>query len=208
MLFVLPYPLAAYNLLLGGPLTAKYVMPIGWGEGISAAGNWLADQPDVGLKRAVSGIAPSLAPFFPGETLLEEAAGSETADYVIVTANGRQIDAHGIDQATSDLVPLKVIRYGGLDQSWIYENPQPRQEMEIVRDLPQPVAFGSQMQVLSQSLGSGEEDISYTVRWNRLQPDHLRVKLRLLDGDRQQWSQLETALLNEVYFYPEYLAAR
>lgn len=204
LLFVLPYPLAAYNLLLGGPISAQYVMPIGWGEGISAAGSWLAKAPEAALKQAVSGIAPSLTPFFPGETLLAEATDNTTADYVIVTANGRQVDPQGIDQTTSDLTLLEVVRYGGLDQSWIYENPHPQRDVEILRDLPQPVTFGSTMRILSDSLRSGDEEISYTVRWERLKADHLRVKLRLLDGDRQQWSQLETTLLNEVYFYPEH----
>jgi hypothetical protein len=205
MLFVLPYPLAAYNLLLGGPYSAKYVMPIGWGESISGAGGWLAGEPDVGIKKAVSGIAPSLAPFFPGETLLADAYSYEAADYVILTANSRQVDPQGFEQAARDLILLKVIRYGGLDQSWIYANPRPNHEELTLRDLPQPVTFGSQMQLLSQDLTRWEEEIRFTARWDRQQSeDQFLVKLKLLDTNGHIWSQLETALLNEVYFFPEH----
>jgi hypothetical protein len=205
MLVVLPYPLAAYNLLLGGPYSAKYVMPIGWGESISRAGGWLAGEPDAGSKKAVSGISPSLAPFFPGETLLADAYSYEAANYVIFTANSRQVDPQGFEQAARDLTLSKVIRYGGLDQSWIYANPRPYSEEITLSDLPQPMTFGSQMQLLSQDLTSGEEEIRFTTRWDRQQSeDRFLVKLKLLDPNGHVWSQLETALLNEIYFYPEH----
>ena len=60
----IPYPLAAYNWLVGGPQVAQRAMPLGWGEGISAGGRWLAEQPDFVDKTAVSATAPALAPFF------------------------------------------------------------------------------------------------------------------------------------------------
>ncbi|MDX1418110.1 MAG: hypothetical protein R3293_28165, partial [Candidatus Promineifilaceae bacterium] len=56
-LFVWPFPLSAYNLLLGGPYTAQKVMPLGWGESISSAGTWLTGEENVEKKAAVSGIA-------------------------------------------------------------------------------------------------------------------------------------------------------
>jgi len=67
------------------------------------------------------------------------------------------------------------------------------------------MTFGSQMQLLSQDLTSGEEEIRFTARWDRQQSeDRFHVKLKLLDANGHVWSQLETALLNEVYFFPEH----
>ena len=205
LMLVLPYPLAAYNLLLGGPYSAKYVMPIGWGESISGAGSWLAGESGVRSMKAISGIAPSLAPFFPGETLLADATSYETANYVIFTANSRQVDPQGVEQKTRDLNLLNVIRYGGLDQSWIYRNPQSQRQELTLKDLPSPVSFGSQMQLLSQDLKSEEGEIHFSARWDRRQSeDRLLVKLRLTGINNHEWSQLETSLLNEVYFFPEH----
>ncbi len=205
LVFVTPYPLAAYNLLLGGPYSAGYVLPIGWGEGISSAGSWLSRQSAADSKSAVSGIAPSLAPFFSGVTLLAEDDSYEAADYIIVTANSRQMNSQGVKESTRELELIEVVRYGGLDQAWVYQNPRPqRQEIDLV-DLPQPLTFGTQMQLLSQELACNGNEVLFSARWDRGQGDErYLVKLRLQDGNGHEWSYLETALLNEIYFYPEH----
>ncbi|NCF66592.1 MAG: hypothetical protein GWP61_11495 [Chloroflexi bacterium] len=205
ILWVWPYPLASYNPLLGGQFSAQYVLPLGWGESISTAGRWLAGESQAEQKTAVSGIAPSLAPFFPGETLLAEEAVYETVDFLVYTANSRQVDAQAVDQATKDLELQHTIRYGGLDQSWIYRNPTPRHEDVVPQDLAQPINFGDKMQLLGQDLRTGEGNVNFTARWERQQPEgRFLVKLRLVDQNGQVWDHLETALLNEVYFRPQH----
>src|SRR5690606_15888966 len=85
-LFFAAYPLSAYNPLVGGPWTAVRVLPIGWGESISASGDYLSRaQADVEDTRAISGIAPSLAPFYSGSTLVYGYDNPASADFVIVT---------------------------------------------------------------------------------------------------------------------------
>ena len=204
-LFVLPYPMSAYNPLLGGPLTARHIMPIGWGESVSSAGQWLAGEADVGQRSAVSGIAPSLAPFFPGITLLaEDQEDFLQADYIIFTANSRQNDPQGVEKATVDLDLMHIIRYGGLDQSWIYSNPNPIGEDLRLTDLPSPISFAGKIKLLSQDLRVSNGEIRFAARWESQSADgRFLVKLKVLDENGHTWADLETALLNEVYFYPE-----
>lgn len=204
-LFVLPYPLSAYNLLLGGPYSARYVLPIGWGEGVSRAGSWLSANMDAESRRAVSGIAPSLAPFFTGGTLLADEDGYETADYVIGTLNGRQMNDDADSQRVDDRELLKAIRFGGLEQAWIYQNPTPEDDAIQLTELAHPVSFGSQMQLMAQQLTSRADAVYLSARWNAQRSEEkLLVKLRLLDSNGNEWSDLETALLNEHYFFPEH----
>ncbi len=205
LLFISPYPLSAYNLLLGGPFTAQYVLPIGWGESISSAGIWLASETDVDRQSAVSGIAPSLAPFFPGQTVLAGDQGQLDADYVIITAGGRQSDPEGVEKLTADLDLMHVIRYGGLDQSWIYSNPDSKTVVLKLTDLPVPISFDEKVKLLGQDLRASNEEVRFTTQWERQASDgRFLVKIRLLDENGHVWSDLETALLNEVYFYPEH----
>ncbi len=204
VIMILPYPLAGYNLLLGGPYSAQYIMPIGWGESISSAGTWLSGEPGAAAKRAISGIAPSLAPFFAGETLLVAEDNYEGADYIIFTANSYQVDPEGVDQITEGLDLLKKVRYGGLDQAWIYASPHPKYEEISVTALPQPVTFGQEMQLLGQDIRVREDELLFTARWDRQNSkDRFLINLKLLDDNGHVWSKLETELLNEVYFFPE-----
>lgn len=205
MLFVLPYPLSAYNMLLGGPITAGHVLPMGWGESISSAGAWLAAEVDGEQLSAVSGIAPSLAPFFPGTTLLaEENEEYAKADFIIFTAGSRQNDPLGVKESTAELDLLHIIHYGGLDQAWIYANPNPTKKDLQVSDLPFPITFDEKINLVGQDLRVDNGEIKFTARWEQLVTSgRYLVKLRILDENGIGWGRQETALLNEVYFYPE-----
>ena len=195
----IPYLLSAYNPLVGGPYTAQYVLPLGWGESVSAGGMWLATTSDAAEQTALSGIAPSLAPFFPGTTLFAETAGRQGADYIILTANSRQANSQLVAQADAELELSHTVRYGLLPQGWIYNNPD-----------AQPVSFGGQVQLLAQDLRANQidNDVLFTARWRREQVDPLLiVKIQLRDRVGIIWQELETELLNDVYFYPQHWQA-
>ncbi|MFN2142575.1 MAG: hypothetical protein ACK2U5_18970, partial [Candidatus Promineifilaceae bacterium] len=207
----LPYLLSAYNPLAGGPLTAQYVLPLGWGEGVSAAGRWLAESPDAAAKTAVSGIAPSLAPFFPGTTLFSETSAPQEADYLILTANSRQVDPHSVARADEELQKVQTIRFGLLDQAWIYYNPESQPLVIEPHALADPVSFGGQMQLLAAGLQTGpdNDELLFTAQWRKQQESPLlRLDIRLRDEAGHIWSELETDLLNEVYFFPQYWLAQ
>ena len=201
-----PYLLNAYNPLVGGTLTAKYVMPLGWGEALSASAQWLAEQPGAAEKTAVAGIAPAFAPFFPGKTTLRNGDNWREADYVIETLAGHQDSLFGPNHLRTGQTLLHTIRYDGLEQAWIYANDYPvKTEIEWM-NRPDERSFGGQIKLLATSTAVQDNQLDVFVQWQLAQPTNGRfnVQIRLLDEGGQLWSQVEMPLLNEVYFYPEH----
>ena len=204
-LFYAAYPLTAVNPLLGGPFTARYVFNVDWGESISASGRWLAETPGVETKTAVAGTAPSLAPFFPGQTLFPDLEAWPQADFVIVTANdGRTHPDDAKPSAQAEL--LHTIRYTGQDRAWIYQQPNPVRPSIPWEAAPDGLTFAGQVALLASAARADENHVHFYARWNLPQPTDGRftVKLLLKDAAGQTWQTQETALLNEVYFYPEH----
>ncbi|KAA3657646.1 MAG: hypothetical protein DWQ04_27430 [Chloroflexi bacterium] len=205
LLFYLLYPLSAYNWLVGGPAVAESVMPIGWGEGVSAAGRWLADQPEYMGKTAVSPTAPSFAPFYPN-TFLFEADTWGQADILVVSAGSRQGNEAQFDARTENAKLLYTIQYGGLEQAWVYERPFPDQPISP-EPLSEPVVYDNQVQLLGAAAEVGEEQVRIVAVWDLLQGGEngrYTVKFTLSDECDQIWTSMETPLLNDTYFYPEH----
>ena len=203
-LFYAAYPLTAVNPLLGGPFTARYVFNVDWGESISASGRWLAEMPGAETKTAVAGIAPALAPFFPGQTLFPDPEARPQADFVIVTANdGRAHPDAAKPSAQAEL--LHTIRYTGQDRAWIYQQPNPARPSIPWQAAPDGLTFAGQVSLLASAARADADHVHFYARWGRPQPTDGRytVKLLLKDAAGQIWQTQETALLNEVYFYPE-----
>lgn len=198
LLWFLPYPLTAVNLLLGGPGVAQNVMDVGWGEAISQAGHWLAARPGVADQTAVSSMAPALAPFFPGKTVPAE-SGSRQADYIITPADGP-----GLELAGEGAVLLHTIRLNGRDQARIYQQVDPEPALDA-QPLSSRLTFGQAVQLLGAA-AAGPEALTVAVRWQLVLPTASRytVKLALQDEQGIVWAGSEQPLLNDVYFYPEH----
>lgn len=200
------YPLTAYNPLVGGPWTAVRVLPAGWGEGIGAAGRWLArTQPDAAGRAAIAGVPPALAPFFPGRTLVEGLDSPTTADYQIVTLGGRQLDPAGVAAQTAGLELIATERFGGLEQAWVYRRADPR-PAAAPSVLAAPVNFGDRLALTALGQDVAGETIALAARWRRLAPaapdDRYTLRLAVVDTAGNDWAAQESELLNEVYFYP------
>ncbi|MBE2197383.1 MAG: glycosyltransferase family 39 protein [Anaerolinea sp.] len=210
LLTAVPYPLAAYNPLLGGARVAAQIMTVGWGEAISAAGSWLSAASGDGAAgngaAAVASIAPSLAPFFNGTTLLQSDEAMARADYVIVTAADRQIDAAAVTNQTQNLELLHTIHYAGLDQAWIYRQPSPLPPLLSIEPWSEPLLFGSQAQVWGLAVSATPKQADVLIRWGLAGPvdGRFNVKLLLRDDEGHVWAWREIDLVNDVAFYPEY----
>lgn len=206
LLLYIGYPLAAYDPLVGGPYTAIRVLPMGWGEGISAAGRWLtATIPDAAGQSAMAGVAPSLAPFFAGQTVVEGVVPATAADYVIHTLGGAQLDDNALDAKTAGLDLVQTIRFGGLDQAWVYRNPAP---IAAPRPpvLSEPVVFGERFALLAAGTGYADDVAHIALEWGRRAPlapdDRPLMRIAVRDAGGAIWASQETDLLNDVYFYP------
>lgn len=205
LLFFLPYPLSAYNPLAGGPWLAVRALPVGWGESVSAAGRWLAEQPGAAEKTAVTGTLPSLAPFFPGEGRPETADTRPHADYLVIAREGWQRDPADVAARTEGWRLLHTIRYGGLIQGWIYQQPAPRPRPDPVTPLDASHTFGQTVQLRGVGVLTGTEEIEVYIRWGLagLTGERFQIQFTLEDEAGNRWAQREAALVNEVYFYPE-----
>ncbi len=199
------YPLAAYNPLVGGGRTGARVLPAGWGESIGAAGRWLAEaRPDAAEARATAGIVPALAPFFPGQVLVTGRDDSATADYVIATLGGRQLDPAGGDAPAAGLELIHTVRFGGLEQAWVYHRAAPRPALEPPA-LASPASFGDQLALMALDQQSDGEQVQLSARWRRAAPaasDRYTLRLVIADDAGNVWTSQETDLLNEFYFHP------
>jgi 4-amino-4-deoxy-L-arabinose transferase-like glycosyltransferase len=206
LLLFVGYPLAAYNPLVGGPYTAVRVLPVGWGEGISAAGRWVsATQPGAADETAMAGVPPSLAPFFPGQTLVEGFAPASAAGYLIHTLGGTQLATGGSEVQAEGLELLQTIRYGGLDQGWVYRNPAP-QPIPQPPPLADPLVFGERMALTAVGTEFANDLAHVTATWQK-QPaipadGRLAIRIAIVDAAGLSWAVQETDLLNAVYFYP------
>ncbi|MCA9943774.1 MAG: hypothetical protein KC449_09850, partial [Anaerolineales bacterium] len=197
-----PYLLNAYNPLLGGTLSAKYVMPMGWGEAVSASAQWLAEQPDAAEKTAGVGNGPAFAPFFPGKTILQNGEYVREADFNVITLANLQA-AHFRYLPCEQQNVIHCVRYDGEAQAWIEINENPTQ-VEIPWE-PQGITLGENVRVLATGTIYQLFQLDIFIRWQLLQSvdGRFNVQIRLLDENGQEWSQVEMPLLNEVYFYPE-----
>lgn len=200
------YPLAAYNPLVGGSRTALGVLPVGWGEAIGAAGAYLDEAvPDASQSRAIAPIAPALAAFFSGQTLVEGYDDPATADYVIVTAEERQLDPLGVSALTDGMELQRTIRFAGIDQAWIYRNPSPLPPI-TPEELDAPATFGERIALLAFSQSVDDDRIDLHTRWQRListnEAGRYTLRIVIKDEADNLWASQETPLLNETYFYP------
>ena len=199
------YPLAAYNPLVGGGWTAALVLPAGWGESIGASGRWLAEtQPDAATRAAIAGIAPSLAPFFPGRVLVDGLDDPAAADFQIATLGGRQLDPTGAAASVAGLELVKTVRFGGLEQAWAYRRAAP-QPVAAPPELAAPVVFDERLALVALSQEAGDGTVRLAARWRRLaaaEGDRYTLRLAVTDAAGNVWSSTETDLLNEVAFHP------
>ena len=200
------YPLAAYNPLVGGSRTALDVLPVGWGEAIGAAGVYLDETPSENTQtRAIAPIAPALAPFFSGQTLVEGYDDPAGADYVIATAGGRQLDPVGESAPAEGLELQHTVRFAGIDQGWVYWNPSPQPPI-APEALYAPVIFGERMALVAFGQSIEDDRIDLHARWQRLtsasEESRYTLRIAIQDEADNLWASLETPLLNETYFYP------
>lgn len=204
LLTVWPYPLAAYNPLVGGPWLADKVMALGWGESISAAGQWLAAQPESDKMTAAAGIGPSFAPFFPGKALLSSEESVPYADYFVLTVGGEQLNPGSKASAMQSAELVHTIRFAGREQAWIFHQPNPQPMPQLVTPLPEVVSFANQFQILGLGAQPAGNAVRLAVQWQKMAANgRYTVQLQLKDGQNNVWASAEYPLVNDIAFYPE-----
>ena len=80
-----PYPIAAYNPLLGGTTVARQAIMVGWGEGLEQAADYLNGLPSSGRLTTSTQYHHVLRLVFNGRTV--RVPSSRPVDYYVVYVN-------------------------------------------------------------------------------------------------------------------------
>jgi hypothetical protein len=185
-----PYPIAAFNQLLGGSPAGARTFSIGWGEGFEQVAAWLNQQPDITGVVSVSRFPVVQSPYMlrgaaastPGGTDLPENTG-----YVVVYVSQvqRGLPSPPFDRFSAEGTPLHTVTIHGVPYAWIYQAQpavaQPRDatfagSLRLVGfDQPAPAAPGAPLvlQLVWQPYDPLPAD--YTLFAHLLGPDGVRV---------------------------------
>ena len=127
-----PHYLAWYNPLLGGLHQAVRTLPVGWGEGLEEAADYLNAQPDAEKLTVASAGVPGMAPKFQGRTLPLTPASLIEAEYVVIYVSDRQGGPSPVDEFIAGTPPQHVVRLQGVEYAWVYSNESYRAPLEVL----------------------------------------------------------------------------
>ncbi len=127
-----PYYLSYYNPLMGGARQAQYVLPIGWGEGLDQAANYLNKKYKASQLEVLSYYASGcFSYYFNGRVRQVSFAQDLTeddwqkfldSDYVVIYISQRQREiASPILDYVADLTPEHTVWINGLDYARVYK---------------------------------------------------------------------------------------
>jgi 4-amino-4-deoxy-L-arabinose transferase-like glycosyltransferase len=146
---VAPYPLMAYNPLLGGAAGARDRIAVGWGEGFAAAAAWVAEH-DPGAVIATGGLS-NVVPLVDGRTVTIDTAGLAAADYIVFTVSEMQLAPDFFRELARQGTLAQPMPIAGIDAAWVYRTANPLAQAQwigsrlqsndaVVLDAPTPLA--------------------------------------------------------------------
>lgn len=205
-LYFHPYPLSAYNFLLGGPAVAQAVMPIGWGEPISASTIWLEENEPTENRLGIGSIAQAIAPFYSGNVLPATEQYYPQADYIIWTQLDRQMSGEDAPQLLPTAELIHTVAYGGLPQAWVYKQPSPIAETFTAVSLPHSLHFDNRVALTKTAVQMYDHQVQTLLGWELLaggENGRYQLRLTLTDENGVVWYETEQELVNDTYFYPQ-----
>jgi len=115
-----PYYLDTYNPLVGGIEAAMHTLPVGRGEGLEQVAAYLNRLPQAETTLVAVTNPLGLAPLFQGRTLFLDDRSGLLADYLVITAQDRQVDAARVDALVGGAEVVYTVRAGGVPIVWLY----------------------------------------------------------------------------------------
>ncbi len=135
-LSVAPYPLMAYNPLLGGASGARERIAVGWGEGLGAAAQWIAAR-DPEATVATGGLS-NFAPRYAGRTVGIDEASLASADYFVFTLSEVQLAPAFFEDLAQRGALAHAIVQGGIEAAWVYASNGPVAQADWLRRESRP----------------------------------------------------------------------
>jgi hypothetical protein len=128
-----PYPIAAYNPLLGGTTVAREAIMVGWGEGLEQTAAYLNRLPGADRLTTSTQYHHVLRLAFRGRTV--RVPSTRTLDYYVVYVNMIQRNTVPIPvrQAMATSEPVFTATVNGVPFAWVYQGPF---QISSQRDVP------------------------------------------------------------------------
>ncbi len=120
LMAVWPYPLAAYNPLLGGSTAAERAISVGWGEGLDRMATALNDRPDRDFLTVSSPYPEVLQAQIAGRAV--DLNAYDVADYAVryIAADQRQLTSPALERALAGREPIDQIEIAGIPYAELY----------------------------------------------------------------------------------------
>ena len=133
LVYSYPYPIAAYNPLLGGTSVASRTIMVGWGEGLEQAADFLNGQEAAGRLTSSTQYHHVLRLIFDGRTV--RVPSSRPVDYYVVYVNMVQRNTVPVPvrQAMATTAPVFTATVNGIPFAWVYRGPF---QISTQRDVP------------------------------------------------------------------------
>ncbi|MBC7263238.1 MAG: glycosyltransferase family 39 protein [Chloroflexi bacterium] len=129
-----PYYLAYYNPLVGGLPEARWVLPVGWGEGIDQAVAYLNALPNATETSVATAAVVSVAPRFVGKTLPLDEAGLVNADYVLFYISDEQTHSPLLEAFKESEVTPFTVQLFGTEYVWVYPNIVGQEALSLLQE--------------------------------------------------------------------------
>jgi 4-amino-4-deoxy-L-arabinose transferase-like glycosyltransferase len=178
-----PYYLAYYNPLAGGSRLAPRIMPLGWGEGMDLAAEYLNQKENAAQLTVATGGIPGFSPLFEGrvESLTER--GVATTDYALVYISDLQEGAPAAERL-SDQQPEHVLRVRGMDYVWIFPNAE---HTELASYLQEQLGTDDAVLVDALSPLSGDFPQSYQIIDRQSEAEVAAELMDIAAGHQRLW---------------------
>ncbi|HMO58604.1 MAG TPA: glycosyltransferase family 39 protein [Roseiflexaceae bacterium] len=191
-----PYPIAAFNQVLGGSAAGARTFAVGWGEGFEQVAAWLNQQPDITGVVSVSRFPVVQAPYMRRGAAARTPEGTElppNSGYVVVyiTQVQRGLPSPPLDRFYAEGIPLHQVSIHGVPYAWIYQVPP-------AVAVPRPARFGTAMQLIGadpQPRAAGDPLLLQLV-WQPVDPPATDYMLfaHLLAADGRRVAQADLPL--------------
>ena len=207
-LLTYPYYFTYLNPLVGGGLTAPYLINIGWGEGLDRAAAYLNQLPDASQKTVAAWYSFQFAPFFKGHTVdLSSNEPALTADYTVFYINQvqRGFPSRELLFYFEDRRPMHTVRLGGVDYAWIYPGPVISAEPLPGVEHPVGAMLGGAIRLLGYSAAPpqihADDELFITLYWETLSPvrEDYNVYVRVADEAGNVWGQVDRLPLGGLW---------
>ncbi len=191
------YYLAYYNPWAGGSARALETIPVGWGEGIERAAEYLARKPNASDLTVATWAIAGVAGVFPGQlvTLTEERL--PTSDYVLIYIGDVQ-SATPLVESFRAQTPEFVVTLNGVEYAWLYANTYYQalsQEMDrvvasdavIIANMPSTLQRHYRRLPYTALDGDDEAQIARQLRFATSGAKHIVFLEYQSDQERSEW---------------------